>query len=107
MIDSQTKRTWSSTSAFNDYIESLDNLEEDIENWMENSGITDYTYARRVTIDAEWEMWDMTVDLDGWIEDIAFEYEVDYDYLRTRANILLTEDVFRTLEFDETAKTLN
>lgn len=99
-------RKWSAHTAFKDYLDDLDGLETDIQEWMKDRSHS-YEYARKVHEDSEWEHWDMSVDLDGWIEDIAFEHEVDYDYLRTRANILLTEDVFRTLEFDETSKTLN
>lgn len=100
------KHEWSVKQSFDDHIENLEDLEESIENWMESTGVEDYVYARKVTVDAEWEMWDMSMDLDGWLEDLSYQYDVDYDQLKSLADMLLSENTFRTLTFDEQAKSL-
>lgn len=101
------QREWSVKKAFDDYIENMEDLEESIENWMESAECTDYEYARRVTVDAEWEMWDMSIDLLGWLEDLSYQYDVDYEQLSAKADNLLMEQTFRTLTFDEQTKTLS
>lgn len=97
-------RTWNVHEAFEDHVNSLDDLEHDIINWMENTGNDDYSYARKVTLDAVWELWDSSLDLEGWIQDVAWGLNTNV-YL-SYAGQLLGHDPFATIVFDNETKAI-